>query len=72
MLIPRVFFDMSKSLNAVQYNFCLTTGAAVDKFADKSGNFPVLCINSKPNMNVSIFETKSDLNLMTLIMSLMA
>ena len=26
----------------------------VDKFANKSENFPVLCINSKPNMNVSI------------------
>ena len=27
MLIPR-FFDMSKSLNAIQYNYCLTTGVA--------------------------------------------
>ena len=79
---------MSKSFNAIQYNYSLTTGVAfggqlkwavftcvchlpewptqslgldlqsrVDKFANKSGNFLVLCINSKPNMNVSIFET---------------
>ena len=35
----------------------LDSQSRVDKFANKSGNFLVLCINSKPNTNVSIFET---------------